>query len=54
MAFKDMDLEKLWELFPMKFVDNTDNFSNIYFAEEKKLKFLLGSYIERISLLLKT
>jgi len=49
MAFKDMDLEKLWELFPMKFVDNTDNFSNIYFAEEKKLKFLLGSYIERIS-----
>ena len=49
MKLEDMSLEKLWELFPITFVDNTDNFKDIYLDEEKILKFLLGNYIIRIS-----
>lgn len=44
-----MSLEKLWELFPITFVDNTDNFKDIYLDEEKHLESLLGYYIIRIS-----
>lgn len=49
MKLEDMSLEKLWELFPIKFADNTDNFKDIYLEEEKNLEFLLGNYITRIS-----
>ena len=49
MKLEDMSLEKLWELFPIIFVDNTDNFKDIYLDEEKILKSLLGNYITRIS-----
>ena len=49
MKLEDMNLEKLWELFPITFTDNTDNFKNIYLDEEKILKSLLGNYITRIS-----
>lgn len=49
MKLEDMSLEKLWELFPIIFVDNTDNFKDIYLDEEKILKSLLGDYILRIS-----
>ena len=49
MKLEDMSLEKLWELFPITFTDNTDNFKDIYLDEEKELEFLLDSYITRIS-----
>ena len=49
MKLEDLDLEKLWELFPITFTDNTDNFKGIYLNEEKNLKYLLGNYIIRIS-----
>lgn len=49
MKLEDMSLEKLWELFPITFIDNTDNFKDIYLEEEKILKSLLGNYIVRIS-----
>ncbi len=49
MKLEDMRLEKLWELFPIIFTDNTDNFKDIYLKEEKILKSLLGNYITRIS-----
>lgn len=49
MKLEDMSLEKLWELFPIIFVNNTDDFKNIYLDEEKILKSLLGDYITRIS-----
>ena len=49
MKLEDLDLEKLWELFPITFTDNTDNFKDIYLDEEKNLKSLLGNYITRIS-----
>ena len=40
MKLGDMSLEKLWELFPITFVDNTDNFKDIYLDEEKHLESL--------------
>ncbi len=49
MDLEDMSLEKLWELFPITFIDNNDNFKDIYLEEEKNLKFLLDNYITRIS-----
>lgn len=49
MKLEDMSLEELWKLFPITFVDNTDNFKDIYLDEEKNLKSLLGNYIIRIS-----
>lgn len=49
MKLQDMSLEKLWELFPIIFVDNTDKFKDVYSDEEKILKSLLGGYITRIS-----
>ena len=49
MELKDMSLEKLWDLFPIIFIDNTENLKNVYLDEEKKLKSLLGNYIIRIS-----
>lgn len=49
MNLKDMSLEKLWELFPITFIDNNDNFKGIYLEEEKNLKSLLNNYIIRIS-----
>ena len=36
MKLEDLDLEKLWELFPITFTDNTDNFKGIYLDEEKR------------------
>ncbi len=44
-----MSLEKLWELFPITFIDNNDSFKDFYLEEEKNLKSLLGNYITRIS-----
>ncbi len=49
MKLEDMSLEKLWELFPITLIDNTDNFKDIYLNEEKILKSMLGNYIIRIS-----
>ncbi len=49
MNLKDMSLEKLWELFPITFTDNNDNFKDIYLEEEKILKSLLDNYITRVS-----
>lgn len=49
MKLEDMSLEKLWELFPITFTDNTDRFKNDYLEEEKKLKSLLDNHIIRIS-----
>lgn len=49
MKLEDMSLEKLWDLFPITFVDNNDDFKKIYLEEEKNLKSLLENYITRIS-----
>jgi len=49
MKLEDMTLDELWCLFPITFVDNTDNFENIYLEEEKNLKTLLGQDIVRIN-----
>ena len=49
MKLEDISLEKLWELFPITFMDNTDNFKDIYLDEEKILKSLLDNYITRVS-----
>lgn len=49
MKLEDMGLEELWELFPITIIDNNDDFRDIYLDEKKKLKFLLGDNIIRIS-----
>lgn len=49
MNLEELSLEKLWELFPIIFIDYTDNFKGVYLQEEKQLKSLLGNYIKRIS-----
>ncbi len=49
MNLEDMSLEKLWELFPITFIDNNANFKDIYLEEENNLKSLLDNYITRIS-----
>ncbi len=49
MNLEDMSLEKLWDLFPITFIDNNANFKDIYLEEEKNLKSLLGNYITRVS-----
>jgi len=49
MNLEDMSIEKLWELFPITFTDNNANFKGIYLEEEKRLKLILGNYINRIS-----
>lgn len=49
MELENMTLNELWDLFPITFVDFNDEFKNIYFEEEQKLKLLLGNYIKRIS-----
>ncbi len=49
MKLENMSLEKLWELFPITFIDGTDDFKDIYLDEERSLTFLLGNYISRIS-----
>ncbi len=46
---EDLSLEKLWELFPITFIDNNENFSKIYQEEANILQLLLGKYIKRIS-----
>lgn len=43
------ELEHLWEIFPIIFVDNNPKFVEQYCEEELKLKKLLGNYIIRIS-----
>lgn len=42
MKLENMSLEKLWEVFPITFIDNTDNFKDIYLDEEKKFKIFVG------------
>lgn len=49
MKLQDMNLEKLWELFPITLVNNTGNFKDIYLEEENILKSLLDNYIIRIN-----
>ncbi len=49
MKLEELNLEELWSLFPITFVENNDNFKNIYLAEAKNLKSLLKNYITRIS-----
>ncbi len=49
MNLEDMSLEKLWELFPITFIDYNEKFKDIYLEEEKILKLLLDNYILRIS-----
>ncbi|MBP3921144.1 MAG: GrpB family protein [Bacilli bacterium] len=49
MKLDELDLEKLWELFPIKFTNYNENFKKNYLEEEKILRFLLGNYIKRIS-----
>lgn len=49
MKFESMNLEKLWELFPITFTNSTVNFKDIYLDEEKILKSILGDYIIRIN-----
>lgn len=49
MKLENMSLEKLWELFPITFTNNTKHFEEIYLDEEKYLKSLLGNDITRIS-----
>jgi len=49
MKLEDLSLNKLWELFPITFTDNTGDFRDIYLDKEKILKSLLGNYITRIS-----
>lgn len=40
MDLKDMILNKLWNLFPITFVNENANFKNIYLEEENILKLL--------------
>ncbi len=49
MDLKDMSLDKLWELFPIIFVNYSDKYEKIYSDEEKTLTSLLKSYIKRIN-----
>ncbi len=49
MNLEKLTLEKLWELFPITFIDYNDKFRDIYLEEENILNFLLGDYIKRIS-----
>lgn len=49
MKLENMTLNELWNLFPITFVDSTDQFLNIYLEEEKNLKLLLGNNIKRIN-----
>ena len=37
-----MSLEKLWDLFPIIFIDNTENLKNVYLDEKKKIKIFVG------------
>jgi len=46
---RNMTLDELWNLFPIIFVDNNNQFKEIYFEEEQNLKLLLGKYIKRIN-----
>lgn len=49
MKLEELSLEELWELFPIKFVDYSENFRAVYLCEEAQLKSLVGKYIKRIS-----
>ena len=49
MELQNMTLNELWDLFPIIFVDSSDEFKKIYFEEEHNLKLLLGNNIERIN-----
>ncbi len=49
MRFEDMDIEKLWELFPITFTNYNEKYQEIYLNEEMVLKSLIGKYIKRIS-----
>lgn len=49
MRFEDMDIEKLWELFPITFTNYNKKYQEIYVNEEMVLKSLIGKYIKRIN-----
>lgn len=49
MELNSMTLDQLWNLFPITFVNYSDEFKKIYFNEEKNLKLLLGNKINRIN-----
>lgn len=49
MKLKDLNLEELWELFPITFANYNEEFKKIYLDEENILKALIGNYIKRIS-----
>ncbi|MCM1371035.1 MAG: GrpB family protein [Clostridium sp.] len=49
MDLGKLNLEKLWELFPITFTDCSENFKDIYLQEENILKSLIGNYIKRIN-----
>lgn len=46
---KDLSLEELWELFPIRFVDNNAEFEKQFSSEKENLYLLLGDYVKRIS-----
>ncbi len=49
MNLESKSYEELWELFPILFTDNKENFKEIYFEEEKLLRSMLEGFILRIS-----
>lgn len=49
MKLEELNLEKLWELFPITFTDYSEEFKTVYLQEEQNLKSLLSKYIKRIS-----
>jgi GrpB-like predicted nucleotidyltransferase (UPF0157 family) len=49
MELKDLTLEELWNLFPITFLDSSDNYKKIYLEEESNLKKQLNKYIIRIN-----
>lgn len=49
MELNHLSLEKLWELFPITFTQNSEIFKEQYLEEEKYLKSLLKLHIKRIS-----
>lgn len=49
MSLNDLSLKELWELFPITFVEYSENFNCQYLKEEQYLKSLLKTHIKRIS-----
>lgn len=45
----DLNLEELWKLFPIYFVDSNTKFEKQFSVEKENLSLLLGDYAKRIS-----